>query len=71
MRLRLDTDGAAIVRGFLSDQEFGRTAEMAGNAFAFLDGGATYNDREAREAGTSALVVFFSAISQCRAALFD
>src|ERR1700757_2860465 len=39
MRLRLDTDGAAIVRGFLSDQEFGRTAEMAGNAFAFLDGG--------------------------------
>src|SRR3984893_10632650 len=39
MMLRPQTDGAAIVRGFLSDQEFGRTAEMAGNAFAFLDGG--------------------------------
>jgi len=32
MRLRLETDGAAIVRGFLSDQEFSRIAEMAGNA---------------------------------------
>jgi len=39
MRLRLETDGAAIVRGFLSDQDFSRTAEMAGNAFAFLEGG--------------------------------
>ena len=32
MRLRLETDGAAIVRGFLSDQDFSRIAEMAGNA---------------------------------------
>jgi hypothetical protein len=34
MQLRLETDGAAIVRGFLSDQDFSRIAEIAGNAFA-------------------------------------
>jgi hypothetical protein len=39
MQLRLETDGAAIVRGFLSDQDSNRIAEIAGNAFAFLDGG--------------------------------
>jgi len=39
MRLRLQTDGAAIVRSFLSDQDFSRIAEIAGSAFAFLDGG--------------------------------
>jgi hypothetical protein len=33
MQLRLETDGAAIVRGFLSDRDFSRIAEIAGNAF--------------------------------------
>ena len=39
MPLRLQTDGAAIVRGFLSHQDFSRIAEIVGNAFAFLEAG--------------------------------
>ncbi|TMJ86976.1 MAG: phytanoyl-CoA dioxygenase family protein [Alphaproteobacteria bacterium] len=39
MPLRLETDGAAIVRGFLSHRQFSRIAEIVGYAFAFLDAG--------------------------------
>ena len=37
--MRLETDGAAIVRGFLSHRQFSRIAEIVGNAFAFIDAG--------------------------------
>jgi len=48
--MRLETHGAAIVRGFLNDQDFSRIAEMAGNAFAFLEGGGgdTFGYRSGR-----------------------
>jgi ectoine hydroxylase-related dioxygenase (phytanoyl-CoA dioxygenase family) len=63
MRLRLQTDGAAIVRGFLSDQEFGRTAEMAGNAFAFLDGGG--GDATLRETWISVGTIWLTNLEHC------
>jgi len=63
MRLRLQTDGAAIVRGFLSDQEFGRTAEMAGNAFAFLDGGG--GDTSLRETWISVGTIWLTNLEHC------
>jgi hypothetical protein len=63
MRLRLQTDGAAIVRGFLSDQEFSRTAEMAGNAFAFLDGGG--GDTSLRETWISVGTIWLTNFEHC------
>jgi ectoine hydroxylase-related dioxygenase (phytanoyl-CoA dioxygenase family) len=63
MRLRLDTDGAAIVRGFLSDQEFSRTAEMEGNAFAFLDGGG--GDTSLRETWISVGTIWLTNFEHC------
>jgi hypothetical protein len=63
MRLRLDTDGAAIVRAFLSNQEFGRIAEIAGNAFAFLDAGG--GDASERETWTSVGVIWRTNLEHC------
>ena len=63
MKLRLETEGAAIVRGFLSDQDFSRTAEMAGNAFAFLDGGG--GDTSLRETWISVGVIWLTNLEHC------
>src|SRR5947207_192203 len=63
MRLRLQTDGAAIVRGFLSDQEFGRIAEMAGNGFAFLEAGG--GDASLRETWISVGVIWLTNLEHC------
>ena len=63
MRLRLETDGAAIVRGFLRDEDFGRTAEMAGNAFAFLDSGG--GDTSLRETWISVGTIWLTNFEHC------
>ena len=63
MRLRLETDGAAIVRGFLSDQDFSRIAEMAGNAFAFLEGGG--GDTSLRETWISVGTIWLTNFEHC------
>jgi ectoine hydroxylase-related dioxygenase (phytanoyl-CoA dioxygenase family) len=62
MRLRLETDGAAI-RGSLSDDDFGRIAEMAGNAFAFLDGGG--GDASLRETWISVGTIWLTNFEHC------
>ena len=63
MRLRLQTDGAAIVRSFLSDQDFSRIAEIAGSAFAFLDGGG--GDASLREPWISVGVIWVKKLEHC------
>jgi hypothetical protein len=63
MKLRLETEGAAIVRGFLSDQDFSRIAEMAGNAFAFLDAGG--GDTALRETWISVGTIWLTNLEQC------
>ena len=63
MRLRLDTDGVAIVRAFLSDQDFSRIAEIAGNAFAFLDAGG--GDATLRETWISVGVIWLTNLEHC------
>ena len=65
MRLRLQTDGAAVVRGFLGDQDFSRTAELAGNAFAFVDGDGGGGDTSLRETWISVGVIWLTNLEHC------
>jgi Phytanoyl-CoA dioxygenase (PhyH) len=63
MRLRLETDGAAIVRGFLSDQDFSRIAEIVGAAFAFLDVGG--GDAALRKTWISVGTIWLTNLEHC------
>src|SRR5204862_157726 len=63
MQLRLETDGAVIIRRFLSDQDFGRIAEMAGNAFAFLEAGG--GDTALRETWISVGTIWLTNLEHC------
>ena len=63
MPLRLETDGAAIVRGFLSHQDFSRIAEIVGNAFAFLDAGG--GDTALRETWISVGTIWLTNLERC------
>ena len=63
MSLRLETDGAAIVRGFLSRQAFSRIAEIVGNAFAFLDAGG--GDAAVRENWISVGTIWLTNLERC------
>ena len=61
--MRLQTDGAAIVRGFLSDRDFSRIAEIVGNAFAFLDAGG--GDTALRETWISVGTIWLTNLEHC------
>jgi Phytanoyl-CoA dioxygenase (PhyH) len=63
MQLRLETDGAVIIRRFLSDQDLGRIAEMAGNAFAFLEAGG--GDTDLRETWISVGTIWLTNLEHC------
>jgi phytanoyl-CoA dioxygenase PhyH len=63
MPLRLETDGAAIVRGFLSHQDFSRIAEIVGNTFAFLDAGG--GDTALRETWISVGTIWLTNLEHC------
>lgn len=63
MLLRLETDGAAIVRGFLSRRAYSRIAEIVGNAFAFLDAGG--GDAALRENWISVGTLWLTNLEHC------
>jgi hypothetical protein len=63
MPLKLETDGAAIVRGFLSRRAFSRIAEIVGNAFAFLDAGG--GDAALRENWISVGTLWLTNLEHC------
>ena len=63
MPLRLETDAAAIVRGFLSHRQFSRIAEIVGNAFAFLDAGG--GDAALRENWISVGTLWLTNLEHC------
>jgi Phytanoyl-CoA dioxygenase (PhyH) len=63
MQLRLETDGAAVVRGFLSDHDLSRITQITGNAFAFLDAGG--GDATLRETWISVGVIWLTNLEHC------
>jgi Phytanoyl-CoA dioxygenase (PhyH) len=63
MQLRLETDGAAVVRGFFSDQDLSRIDHITGDAFAYLDGGG--GDAGVRETWISVGTIWLTNLERC------
>jgi len=63
MQLRLETDGATVVRGFLSDQDLSRIDHITGDAFAYLDGGG--GDAGVRETWISVGTIWLTNLERC------